>query len=306
MDRSGSGRDLDGRDAAHRSRASWPGQKRVVARAAAALLLSSWIPAVAHAQAKLTAGVILDRAIKAQGMPKGVDPAADLPLALHVVATTNYTDEKGNKIVLGVERKFLGRKEDEGLVWTRATPKTSKEDETILAFDGERPWLWKKSAGVRWLNEAGGENDRAQLEKDLATTALLTRAFLLRNVTTQLKELERLDDATPPGPLAADLPKCHVLEGKLDLETEGKKKQATLRLFFDQEKSWLLLARVDIAGDAPLQVRFKMHEVEDGLLVPFTIELTWKDEEKSKQIFKIETLDLAPKLIAADFAPPKQ
>ncbi len=264
------------------------------------------VPSSARAQESpaLTASQILDRAIAAQGLPKDVDPAAELPLALHALVNLQFTTDRGDLLSVDAERKFLAPKDGPALVWTRVVPTAKRDEETILAFNGQRPWLWSKAAaglghGVRWLDEPGGEQDRKQLEDDLDTTALLTRSFLLRNLPTQWKEPRRLSDVSGFGVTA------WVIEGKAEIERDGAKKSVLLRLYVEQTKAWLMGARVLVEGEPAQQICFTRHETVDGVVVPGKIEIYVADEPKPRQTLYVRSLKLAPKLTPADFQPPR-
>jgi hypothetical protein len=178
-------------------------------------------------------------------------------------------------------------------------PTSNREAETILAFDGATPWFWSRKGGLRRLDEPGGEQDRQQIEEDLETTGLLARAFLLRNLPSQLADLRRLDDVTRDGLTA------WVIEGSTRIERKGAKKAVVLRLYVEQKTAWLYGARVVIDGEEPLQICLWGHERADRVIVPGKIELYWNDEPAPRQTFYVVKLELAPALTPEEFSPPK-
>ena len=274
-------------------------RQRGAAIAATALVLAAAAAAPAQeTPAAPTAGEILARAIAAQGLPPGRDPAADLPLALRAKVNLQYTSEQGDVISVDAERRFLGGSGGPDRIWTRAVPTADRESETIVAFDGETPWLWSRKAGLRRLDQPGGENDRRQLQHDLETTALLTRAFLLRNLPAQLEDLRRLEDVSAWGHTA------WVIEGSARIDRGGEPRRVALRLYVDQANGWLLGARVSVEREEPLQICLTKHERVDGVVVPGRIELYWNDEPEPRQTFYVSKLELAPKLRPEEFAPP--
>jgi hypothetical protein len=251
-----------------------------------------------------TASEILQKAIEAQGLPPVKDAAADVPPALYAKVYLEYTSDKGDRISVDVERKYLAQKDGSGLIWTRVVPTSDKSAETIVGFDGKRPWLWSKQAaaangkGLRWLDEPGSETDLKQLEEDLASTALLTKSFLLRNLPSQLTDLTRLDDVSRDGLTA------WVIEGKAEVVQDGQKKPTRLRLYVEQKTAWLYGARVMIEDANPLQICLWKHEKVDGVVIPGKIELYWNDAKEPAQIFRVDKLKLAPALKPEEFAPP--
>ena len=258
----------------------------------------------AAAKEEPSAEQILQRAIDAQGLPKAASTDEALPLALHVKANLNFKTAKGDVFNINAERKFLGQKDGLGLIWTRAVS-TSDKKVTETGFDGKKPWLWTTDASgkgvIRWLDEPGTEEDRRQLERDLETTAQLTRAFLLKNLVVELKDLKRLGEESRDGA------KCWILGGTTEVERDQMRKPVLLRLWIDQANARFLGARVEVVGEPPLRFHFQKHERDErGFDCPHKVMLYVGDEKEPSQTLYLETLSLGVKLTPEEFAPPKQ
>lgn len=250
-----------------------------------------------------SAAEVLQRAIVKQGMPEGVDPAADLPLALRARVGLQFRKEDGTDVSLDAERRFLAP----NLIFTKTVDRAFRK-EVYQGFDGKTPWLYSQEVGLHDLSGPDGVNDLKQLQLDVEMTDTLARAFLLRRLQRELTEAHLLDDVSDGKTTA------WVLEGESEIEVAKQKKKTVLRLYIDQKEARLVGARVLVEGDPPLQLCFSKHETIHGVDIPRKIEIYRGDTAKptptgSKSLPQItvyvEDLELAPKLTAADFQPPK-
>jgi hypothetical protein len=221
------------------------------------------------------------------------------PLALYAKARLSFKKDDGTEIAIEAERRFLAPDR----IWTRAISSFDGA-ETIHGYDGKRPWLWSRKAGVRWLDEPGGEADLKQLRLDVELTEMLASAFQLSRLIPRLSAVARLPDAHLPAVVKDGAP-VPVVAGDADVVRNGVTKRARIELYLEPSQLHLVGARVSVAGEKPLQVWLTKHERIGGLDMPHKITLHVDDAKEPTQTLWVELLSVAPKLADADFAPPK-
>jgi hypothetical protein len=236
-------------------------------------------PAATPAENDPAAVALLQKAAAAQFQDTAAggatDPAA--PLALYAKARLNFKKDDGTEIAV--------------------------EAEAISGYDGKRPWLWSRKAGLRWLDEPGGEADLQQLRLDVELTEMLASAFQLSRLIPRLSAVTRLPDANLPA-IVKDGAPVPVVAGDCDVVRNGVTKRARLELYLEAAQLRLVGARVLVAGEKPLQVWLTKHERIGGLDMPHKITLHVDDAKEPSQTLFVELLSVAPKLADADFAPP--
>lgn len=247
------------------------------------------------------AAEVLRRAIVKQGMPKGVDPAKDLPLAMRAKVGLQFRKEDGTDVSLDAERRYLAP----NLIFTKTVDRFSRK-EVYEGFDGKTPWLYSQDVGLQDLSGPGGVNDLKQLQLDVEMTDTLARAFLLRRLQKELKDARLLDDVTRVvDEKTRETMTAWVVEGTSEIDVAKQKKKTVLWLYVEQKEARLMGARVMVEGDPPLQLCFWKHATVDGVDIPRKIEIYRNDAPKPQITVSVDELDLAPKLTPADFKPPK-
>ncbi|MEW6746134.1 MAG: hypothetical protein AB1486_25625 [Planctomycetota bacterium] len=185
-------------------------------------------------------------------------------------------DEKGRQNVLEVHRQYRS----DGLMVTDI------KDETTGAVsregtDGKIFWLADRHAITRY-ETAEFEDEKARILEQLELMGLLSRIVLVSGLTSELRDLRRLEDSS-----GMNL-ECRVVEGSATWPIAGKTQEVTVRIWVQKETDFVLGVRLTPAEGKPLQICFWFHERnEQEILVPGSIKV-YEGKEGEDQVLKAE------------------